>query len=127
MPSTSIIFGVLLILLGIIGYVYGSINGNASLTALIPAIFGLVLVGLGLLGQGRETLRKHVMHGAVVVGLLGFLATLTSFLKIPALLAGTAERPAAVVSQLIMSVICLVFVILCINSFIAARRNRVAE
>jgi hypothetical protein len=67
------------------------------------------------------------MHGAVVVGLLGFLATVTSFFKIPALLAGTAERPAAVVSQLAMSVICLVFVILCVNSFISARRNRIAE
>jgi uncharacterized membrane protein len=127
MPSTSIFFGVLLILLGIIGYLYGSMNGNASLTAMIPAIFGLILVSLGFVGKGNENLRKHVMHGAVVVGLLGFLATVTSFFKIPALLAGTAERPAAVVSQLAMSVICLVFVILCVNSFISARRNRIAE
>lgn len=127
MPSTSVVFGVLLILLGIIGYVYGSMNGNASLTALIPAIFGLVLVSLGFIGKGKESLRKHVMHGAVVVGLLGFLATVTSFFKIPALLAGTTDRPAAVVSQLAMSVICLIFVILCVNSFIVARRNRVAE
>ena len=126
MPSTAIVFGVLLILLGIIGYFYGSMNGNASLTALIPAIFGVLLALMGFVGKGNENLRKHVMHVAVVVGLLGFLATVTSFFKIPALLAGTADRPAAVVSQLIMSVICLIFVILCVRSFIEARRNRTA-
>lgn len=127
MPSTSIVFGFLLILLGAGGYIYGSLNGNASLTALIPAVFGVLLVAFGALARSKENLRKHIMHAAVLVGLLGFLATASSFFKIPALLAGTAERPAAVVTQLIMSVICLVFVILCVKSFIDARRNPVTE
>jgi hypothetical protein len=126
MPSTSIIFGILLILIGLIGYVYGMINGNASLTALIPAVFGIILAVLGFVGKSKETLRKHVMHAAVLIGLLGFLATVSSFLKIPALFAGTAERPSAVVAQAAMASICLVFVVLCIKSFIDARKNRVA-
>ena len=124
MPSTSIITGILLILLGIIGYVIGMNNGNASLTALIPAVFGLLLVILGFLAKSKENLRKHLMHAAVVIGLLGFLATASSILKIPDVLSGTAERPSAVVSQFAMALICLVFVIMCVNSFIAARRNR---
>ena len=33
MPSTSIFFGFLLILLGVFGYGYGMLNGNASPTA----------------------------------------------------------------------------------------------
>jgi fluoride ion exporter CrcB/FEX len=99
-------------------------DGSASLTALIPALFGLILAALGAAAQSMENLRKHIMHGAVVIGLLGFLATASSFLKIPALIAGTAERPAAVVSQLIMALICLVFVILSVKSFIDARRAR---
>jgi fluoride ion exporter CrcB/FEX len=127
MPSTSIFFGCLLILLGVGGYVYGTMNGNASLTALIPAIFGVLLIVFGALARSMENLRKHLMHGAVLVGLLGFLATVSSFFKIPALLAGTAERPAAVVSQLAMAIICLTFVILCVKSFIDARRNRITE
>jgi fluoride ion exporter CrcB/FEX len=98
-------------------------DGSPSLTALIPALFGIILVALGGAAQSMENLRKHIMHGAVVIGLLGFLATASSFLKIPALLAGTDERPAAAVSQLIMSLICLVFVILCVKSFIDARRG----
>ena len=127
MPSTSIFFGFLLILLGAGGYVYGMANGNASPTALIPAVFGVLLIIFGVLARSKENLRKHLMHGAVLVGLLGFLATVGSFLKIPALLAGTAERPAAVITQLTMAVICLAFVILCVKSFIDARRNRITE
>jgi len=125
MPSISIICGVLLILIGIIGYGYGMTDGRASLTALIPALFGLILAVLGFAGKSNENLRKHLMHGAVVVGLLGFLATVGSFLKIPNLLAGTAERPAAVAAQAAMSLVCLIFVILCVKSFIDARRGRV--
>jgi len=125
MPLTTIVCGVLLIVLGLGGYFYGMTNdGSASLKALIPALFGLILAALGAAAQSMENLRKHIMHGADVIGLLGFLATASSFLKIPALIAGTAERPAAVVSQLIMALICLVFVILCVKSFIDARRAR---
>ncbi|MCY7347059.1 MAG: hypothetical protein LH614_12660 [Pyrinomonadaceae bacterium] len=123
MPSTSIFCGVLLILLGVFGYGYGMLNDNASPTALIPAVFGVLLIVFGALARSRENLRRHLMHAAVVVGLLGFLATVSSFFKIPALLAGTAERPAAVITQAVMAVICLVFVILCVKSFIDARRE----
>ena len=123
MPSTSIFFGFLLILLGVFGYGYGMLNGNASPTALIPAIFGVLLIVFGALARSRENLRRHLMHAAVVVGLLGFLATVSSFFKIPALLDGTAERPAAVITQALMAVICLVFVTLCVKSFIDARKQ----
>ena len=123
MASTSIVFGFLLLMLAAVGYGYGLSNGNASLTALIPGAFGIFLIVFGAAARQREDLSKHLMHGAVLVGLLGFLATASSFLKIPALLAGTAERPAAVVTQLTMAVICLMFVVLCVKSFIDARRN----
>src|SRR5215218_1451851 len=99
MPSTSVWFGRILILLGIIGYGYGMTTPNPSITALIPAVFGVILMALGHIAQSKENLRKHLMHGAVLVGLIGFLATVSSFLKLPALFAGTAERPAAVISQ----------------------------
>lgn len=124
MPSTSIISGVLLILIGIIGYVLGMNDGQASPTALIPAAFGLLLVILGFLAKSKENLRKHLMHAAVLVGLLGFLGTASSVLKIPALLSGTSERPLAVASQFATALVCFVFVLMCVNSFIAARRNR---
>lgn len=124
MPSTSIISGVLLILIGILGYVLGMSDGHASPTALIPAAFGLLLVIFGFLAKSKENLRKHLMHAAVLVGFLGFVATASSVNKIPALLSGTAERPPAVVAQFAMALICFVFVMISVNSFITARRNR---
>lgn len=123
MPSTTIVCGVLLILIGVIGYVYGVMTGGSSPTALIPAMFGLILAILGFAAKSKESARKHIMHAAVFLGLIGFVATASSFLQIPALLAGTADRPAAVVARVLMSVICLVFVFLCVKSFINARRS----
>lgn len=125
MPLVSIICGILLILVGVGGYGYGKTIGHDSLTALIPAGLGILLVIFGFVAKAKENLRKHIMHAAVIVGLLGFLGTATSFLKIPALLNGTAERPAAVVAQLITAIISLIFVILCVKSFVDARKNRI--
>ena len=124
MPTTTIICGVLLILIGIVGYGYGMTDGNASPTALIPAVLGLILAILGFAAKAKEDLRKHIMHAAVVIGLLGFLGTASSVLKLPALFNGTAERPAAIVAQFATALVCFFFVLLCVKSFADARRNR---
>jgi uncharacterized membrane protein len=123
MPSTAIISGVLLILIGIFGYVFSIIDGNTSLTALIPAAFGLLLAILGFVAKSKENLRKHLMHAAVIVGLLGFFiptARLVSQIS-------NIKISLAVLSQAAMALVCLFFVILSIQSFVNARRNRVTE
>ena len=138
MPSTSIVTGVLLILLGIFGYVFGLLDGHASPTALIPAAFGLLLVIFGFIARSKENLRKHLMHAAVLVAFIGFLIPAIRLISKYGGLFGSSDASAesagigatasfislAVLSQAAMSVICLVFVILCIKSFIAARRSR---
>ncbi len=120
MPSTSIISGVLLILIGILGYVFSLIDGNASVTALIPAAFGLLLVIFGLLAKSKENLRKHLMHAAVLVGLLGFLIPTIRLVS----QANNIKVSLAVLSQAAMALICLFFVILSVQSFVNARRDR---
>lgn len=120
MPSTSITFGILLILIGVAGYLYGLSTGGGSMTALIPAAFGVVLALLGLIARGNEGLRKHLMHGAVVVALLGFLATAGRLV----MKAGDITVSAAFISQLATAVVCLVFVILAVRAFVAARTTR---
>lgn len=122
MPSVSIICGLLLILIGVVGYVAGTVDGRASLTALIPAVFGLILAILGVAARSSESLRKHLMHVAVIVGLLGFMMTAGRLVMNLSRL----TLNAATVAQMSMALICLVFVILCIKSFVDARRNRVA-
>ena len=121
MPTTSIIFGTLLVLVGIIGYAYGAMYSEyASKTALIPAAFGLVLVLLGFVSQKKENLRKHLMHAAILVALLGFIATAARL--VPRLSGITFT--AAEISQIATALICLIFVILAIKSFADARRNK---
>jgi len=123
-PRYAILFGLLLILLGLGSY-FGT--GRASVTALIPAFFGLPLLLTGLLGL-RENLRQHAMHAAAVLALLGLLGTASGIPKFAVLLAGgTVERPAAAVVQTLMVVLCAVFVSLCVHSFISARRRRAAR
>ena len=56
--TTTIVFGMLLIGLGLGGY-FGT--GTSSLTALIPAAFGLALAGLGVMARDAGK-RKLAMH-----------------------------------------------------------------
>ena len=122
MPTTAIVCGILLILVGVFGYVYGMLNQTASITALIPAFFGIILAILGFLARAKENLRMHLMHGAVLVGLLGFFMTAGRLV----MNISRFTLNAATLAQLSMALICLAFVILCIKSFIDARRNRIA-
>lgn len=120
MPITAIICGVLLILIGIVGYVNGAMHDKASVTALIPAFIGLLLALLGAVSAAKEGLRKHLMHVAVVIALIGFIATAG---RLVSKISELSMSP-AVISQASMAIICLAFVILAIRSFAAARRAR---
>lgn len=73
----------LLIALGLGGY-FGT--GTSSLTALIPAAFGVGIAGLGVMARGAGK-RKRAMHIAVAVAALGFIACVPGLFKLPMLLA----------------------------------------
>ena len=117
----TIVIGVILILLGFGGY-FGT--GQASVTALIPAGFGFVLSILGGIAT-RDSARKHAMHVAVIFGLLGFAGTVPGVIKLFRKLGGAElARPIVVyAAQSAMAVICLFFVVMCVRSFINARRQ----
>ncbi len=119
MPSTAIVCGILLILIGLIGYVNSIATNHASVTALIPAFFGIVLALLGVGARIKESLRKQLMHAAVVVALLGFIASAGRLVS----KLGELAYSAATVSQVSMALVCLLFVILAIKSFADARRK----
>lgn len=120
LANKTIGIGVALILLGLIGYFA---TGAVSVTALIPAFFGIVLALLGWLARDDKR-RKLVMHIAVVVGLLGFAGSVSGIPKLIRMLGGAEiARPAAAVSQSVMAALTGVFIVLCVKSFIDARRN----
>ncbi len=124
MPKLATVLGIILILLGLIAYFGLSAE---SVTALIPTFFGIPFLILGLLGQ-KENLRKHTMHAAAALAVIGFLGTVRGLFQFISILGGTqVERSDAVTVQAIMSVLCLLFVILAVKSFIDARKAQKAS
>lgn len=123
MAKITIVFGILLILLSAAAY---PTIGHHFFHALIPGIFGLILVILGALANSPDPKRRMLfMHIAVTVGLLGFLGTIPGIIGMIHIAAGqTVARPDAAKVQTIMGVLCFVFVALSVRSFIAARRAR---
>lgn len=122
MANVTIRFGVLLVLLGVIFF---WITGHTAFTALIPAGFGIVLAILGMVARTEDTkIRMIIMHIAVTIGLLGFLFPAIRALK--AYLSGPILLPLAFREEVLMAAICLIYTWLCVRSFIAARRARVA-
>jgi len=115
--STSIALGVALIIVGLGGYF---LTGAVSLTALIPAAFGIVIALLGVIARD-ERKRKHAMHAAVFVALLGLLGSARGLLQIGSVFEGTAARPAAIVAQTIMAVLMLGYIVMAVRSFVRAR------
>jgi len=125
MPRVTLYTGALLIFMGICFYV---LTGSIHPTALIPCWFGLALAISGsLAGNGGTRKLMLFMHIAVTVGLLGFLGGAAMvIIEITKARGAPLAHPRAVQEQTLMAVICLVFVALCVRSFIAARRARTA-
>ena len=119
-PAATIALGVALIVLGLGGYV---LTGAVSLTALIPAAFGLLLALAGLIGRDDRR-RMHAMHAAVVLALLGFLGSVRGLLRIGDVFHATSARPAAIVSQTIMALLTLGYIVVAVRSFVQARKAR---
>jgi hypothetical protein len=120
MPTLALVTGGVLVAIGLGTYLG---TGSHAPTALIPAALGVLIAIAGLLARNPR-LRMHAMHVAVLVALLGVLGCIPGVLRLPALLGGTAERPVAVMAQLVTFVICLAFVVSAVRSFIEARRSR---
>ena len=112
MPKPTLVFATLLIALGL-----GAFLLSGSRTALLPAYVGVVLAILGGLALVFESGRRHLMHVAAVVALLGALA--------PAATLGIRAAqmsPLALTVNIGMLVLCGGLLALMVQSFVAARR-----
>lgn len=122
MPAFAILFGGLLTALGAVAYFAPEMLGGGNphqITAAIPAFVGLPIALAGLLSLAAPGARKHAMHLAAVLGLLG---TVGGF--VPAVRSGFDVSKTATQVGLGMAGLSAVFVLLCVRSFIAARRAR---
>lgn len=124
MARVAMLFGALLIVLGLVGYLSPDTIGTndptkSSATSLIPAGIGAILLLCGLVVEFKPSTRKHVMHLAAAVGLIGALGGIMPLTRGPFDL-----EKASVRSGLLMIILCGLFVVLCIRSFVQARVAR---
>jgi hypothetical protein len=123
MAKVTLVFAVLFIGLGLVGFIS---TGSQHYTALIPAGLGLLLGIFGALSLSPDAgKRKLFMHINVTLGLLGFLGTVMGLIQWFQMLGGAVvKNPPATESKAIMALLCLIYVALCVRSFIAARKAR---
>jgi hypothetical protein len=108
-PSTfmlGIVLGIALVVLGVGAYV---LSDFASITALIPAFFGILIAILSVVGYQQTDRQRLAAYG---IGLLAVLGVLGSTRGIPDIIAlvtgGAVESTMAAVSQGAMIAVCLV-------------------
>ena len=123
MAKLTIGFGVLLALLGIAGFVY---TGSAHPTALIPCVIGAFFVLFGVMANTEDSKKRMLwMHISVTVALLVFLGTIPADIQTIRLARGDAlPHPVSILEKGALSLLCLLYVLACVRSFINARRLR---
>ena len=94
--TLGIALGAVLVVIGIAAYV---VSDFASITALIPAIFGVIIAGFGVVGRQTERRRLAVI-GIGVLALLGVAGSARGISDVIALLTGGAvDSTVAAVAQ----------------------------
>ena len=119
MENVAIIYGIFLIVWGI-GVTI--LSDSQSITSLIPAIFGLLILIASFIAKKLPNKKKLLMHIVVLIGMIIFLGGLDI---IRGLIQGNIFTNIwASSSKLMMMISGLVFTILCIKSFIYNRKNK---
>lgn len=113
---TSGVVAGLLIATGLVAFL---ISGASSVTALIPAFFGLLIGGLVAFARAKPSAAKGVMHGVVLLAALGALGSLGRV--VPALLGGEIALPVAFAAQAVTAILCVWLVVASVKHFRAQR------
>lgn len=106
-----------------------------SLTALIPAVIALVLIACVLAAEANPAMRKHVMHVAATVGLVGLVMSAKKVLPAVSEMNWLKNDPNGIIhaSSLKPAVmffsagLLLIFVVICVLSFVNARKEMAAQ
>lgn len=124
MAKVTLVFAALLIALGLVGF-FGT--GSQHPTALIPTWIGLAL-GLGgfLAISPNPSRRKLFMHINVTIGLIGFLGGAITAVQGygHARSLGIDPDYTAMAAKLALAGLMLIYINLCIRSFLQARRPK---
>lgn len=123
MAKATLIFALLLVLLGLAGF-FGT--GSQHPTALIPTWVGLALGFGGFLAISPDPKRRKLfMHVNVTIGLIGFLGAAIRAVQsyAHARSVGIDLDMIAIGAQLAMAALLFIYVAMCVKSFVDARRS----
>ena len=106
-----------------------------SWTAFIPGIIGLLLIALAQAGEKLPNARKHIMHLAVALGFVGLLVVGKMIGGAVGEMFWLKDEPYGIihasmlksVSMLLSTGLLAIFVVLCVLSFIEARKEKAAQ
>ena len=113
-----------------------SLQFSKSWTAFIPGIIGIILIALVQGAEMKPNAKKHIMHVAVLIGLVGFI--MLAFRMLPGAISemnwlkgetyGIIHASSLKATTMLASAgLLLVFVILCVVSFVTARKEMAAQ
>lgn len=121
-PMLSILTGLATMATGAVATILAVQHGAKWYTATIPIWIGLILVVAGAIAR-NAAYRKHAMHAAAAVALLGALGSAPGLVS---LLTGNYERLTAPVARTVTLALMATFLVFAIKSFIDARKSRAA-
>ncbi len=112
-----------------------SLTFGRSWTAFIPSIIGLILILCAVAADKAPNAKKHIMHVAVLIGLLGFFSVTgkvgTAFSEMSwwrgepyQIIGASSLKPT---TMLLTAGLLLIYVILCVVSFVAARKEMATQ
>ncbi len=121
MPITvvAIIYGLILIFWGVLSSLFG---GSNSITSLIPTFIGFPILIFSSLSLKFPSKQMIFMHIVVIFGIIAFLGGADIFRS---LISGSNpfNNLIAGISKIFLFITGLVFTLICIRSFIFARKN----
>ncbi len=115
MRKITFVFAAVFIVLGI-GLYFGT--GRESITALIPAFIGVAMAICAALAR-TERSTMHAMHVSTLLALAGVGGGFGGLLG---LFRGSTSAPT--IGRAVLTVLCAIYIVLAVRSFIQARKAR---
>ncbi len=114
-PSLTIFYGILLVIWGVL---ISYLSESDSITSFFPSMLGVPILLSGLLASKFPNKKKVWMHIAVTFGLLCAVGGTRFFMKM------SDGLNYATISMLMLFLSGSIYTLICVKSFIHARKNK---
>jgi hypothetical protein len=120
MVRATIVYGGALVVLGVLAYI---LSAAASVTALIPAFLGVVVLALGIAGRAFPGAALFVVVAAALVAVVAVFGSFRGVAAFLELIGGQqVERPIAAVAQALTVLLSVGYLVVIARRWMAGRR-----